>query len=188
MDVRDVRRVYDRREQMVTKTTTSDDRWWSLIARSAEGAEDPDAQGERLEALVKELDVDDIVAFDRFVQERMRDAFRSDLWAVAYIMNGGCSDDGFDYFLGWLVGRGKARYEAALAHPVDAARDVSPDDAPFENEAFWYVARRAYEAKTGKEGSYDAVAPNVTRTLQGELFDEDTVHELHPELAKRFEG
>jgi hypothetical protein len=165
-----------------------DDRWWDLIAKSAKGAEDSEAQAEQLEALVKELALEDIVAFDRFVQERIRDAFRSDLWAVAYIMNGGCSDDGFDYFLGWLVGRGKKHYEAALANPEEAARGVSADDEPFENEAFWYVARRAYEAKTGKEGTYDAVAPNVTRTLKGKLFDEDTVYDLHPKLAKRFSG
>ena len=103
-------------------------------------------------------------------------------------MNGGCSDDGFDYFLGWLVARGKKHYEAALANPEAAASGVSPDDEPFENEMFWYLARQAYEAKTGKEGSYGAVEPDVQRTLQGELFDEDTVDELHPKLAKRFNG
>ncbi len=62
-----------------------------------------------------------------FVNERIRDAFRSDLWAVADIMNGGWSDDGFDYFLGWLVLRGKQAYEAALANPEDVAKGVSPD-------------------------------------------------------------
>jgi Protein of unknown function (DUF4240) len=174
-------------KQPAPKRATGDDRWWKLIEESRKGASDPDDQCEQLEDLVGELSLDEIVAFDRFVQERLRDAFRADLWAVAYIMNGGCSDDGFDYFCGWLVGQGRARYEAALANPADAARGLGPDDEPFENESLYYVARNAFEAKAG-EGSYDAVDPGVERTLVGEMFDEETVDELHPALAKQFGG
>ena len=49
------------------------------------------------------LEVDEIVAFDRFFLERVNEAYRTDLWEVAYLMNDGCSDDGFDYFRGWLI-------------------------------------------------------------------------------------
>lgn len=30
---------------------------------------------------------------------------------------GGCSDDGFDYFLGWLVAQGKEVYHSTLENP-----------------------------------------------------------------------
>jgi hypothetical protein len=30
-----------------------------------------------------------------------------DQWGAAYLANGGCSDDGFDYFRGWLIGQGR---------------------------------------------------------------------------------
>jgi hypothetical protein len=163
------------------------DRWWSIVETSGRGVDDPDDHSERLVELLAELPPDDIVAFDCFVQERIRDAFRADLWAVAYIMNGGCSNDGFDYFLGWLVLRGKERYEAALANPEDAAKNVSPDDEPFENEAVWYAARAAYERKAG-EGTFDAASRRVERSLQGEIFDEDTVYDRFPKLARRFGG
>ena len=120
-----------------TKANASeDDRWWKLIEQSRKGAEDGDEQADALiEILADQLSPEEIVAFDTFLSERIRDAFRSDLWAVAYIMNGGCSDDGFDYFIGWLIMKGKKHYEAALAKPEDAAKGVSPDDEPFENEA-----------------------------------------------------
>ncbi len=51
----------------------------------------------------------------------------------------------------------------------------------------WYAARTAYDRKAG-EGTFDAVATQVTRSLQGELFDEDTVDERYPKLARRFGG
>lgn len=169
---------------------TDNDRWWDIIERSRKGAKESDAQAERLIALLsKELSAAEIMAFDTFLQERIRDAFRTDLWAVAYIMNGGCSDDGFDYFLGWLICKGKAHYEAALAKPENAAKRVKPDDEPFENEVVYYGPSRAWAAKTGKPiDDYYRIAPSVPRTLQGEMFDEDTVFDDYPTLAKKFGG
>jgi hypothetical protein len=54
---------------------SGDDRWWAVIEASRKGAEDADDQGDRLIELLQNLDVDEIVAFDRFLQERVRDAF-----------------------------------------------------------------------------------------------------------------
>lgn len=167
-----------------------DDRWWDLIERAGEDAEDPDEQTELLhDLLVDELSADEILNFDTFVHEKLRDAYRNDLWEVAYLMNGGCSDDGFDYFCGWLVGKGKEHYEAALKKPEDAAKGVNPDDEPFENEGFWYVAANAWQEKAGKDdAAYEKAATHVTRELIGEGFDEDTVSEKYPKLAKKFGG
>jgi hypothetical protein len=164
------------------------DRFWSIIEKSRRGAADAEAQGERLIALLEQLEAEEIIAFERVLQERIRDAFRNDLWAVAYIMNGGCSDDGFDYFIGWLIGRGRKRYDVALADPERAADRVSPDDEPFENEMAWYAPARAYAHKTGRDDFDLRCAPAVTRTLQGEGWEEDDLEKLHPRLWKRFLG
>ncbi len=40
------------------------------------------------------------------------------------VVNGGCSDDGFEYFRGWLIGQGGAYFEAALKDPERAADNV----------------------------------------------------------------
>lgn len=150
--------------------STADDRWWDLIERAR-------GDGDTLvDLLARELTFDELVLFDKFAHERMRDAFRWDLWAIAYIMNGGCSDDGFDYFCGWLVSRGKAHYNAALANPEAAADGVSPDDEPFEFEAMWNASARAWNKKAGKQSDdFYKVAVNVERRLQGEPFDEPPV-------------
>ena len=44
-------------------------------------------------------------------------AYRQELWGAAYLINGGCSDDGFVYFLGWLIAQGRDVYQAALPDP-----------------------------------------------------------------------
>jgi hypothetical protein len=87
----------------------TDDRWWYLVdrARREAGDAEPEDRAARLSDWLSHLEVDDIVAFDRFFLERVKQAYRTDLWEIAYIMNGGCSDDGFDYFLGWLVSEGR---------------------------------------------------------------------------------
>lgn len=41
----------------------------------------------------------------------------SNLWAAAYIVMGGCSDDCFDYFRAWVLYLGKDPYEAAIQNP-----------------------------------------------------------------------
>ena len=61
---------------------------------------------------------------------------------------------------------------------------LTPGDM-VECGSIWSVAARAYEDKTGKTDFYET-APAVKRTLIGELFDEDTVATLYPELAEKF--
>lgn len=155
-----------------------------MVDQSRRGTDRIDEQLGKLIALVTTLDTEEILAFDRCFHECVRDAFRSDLWAAAYIINGGCSDDGFDYFLGWLITQGHAYYLAALENPERAGDRVEPGDF-VECGTMWSVAALAYEKKTGNSDFYD-IAPVVPRTLIGELFDEENVAALYPELAKRF--
>jgi len=166
---------------------TDDERWWDFVDRARQEAGEPQARAALLVDWLSRLDVDQIVAFDRFFLERVNEAYRTELWEVAYIMNGGCSDDGFDYFLGWLVSEGKQRYLAALADPRAAADGVEPDEEPFECEEMWGAASHAFAARTGQsiETYYEEHAPNVPRSNIGEPFDEDTVEERYPEVAAR---
>jgi hypothetical protein len=143
-----------------------------------------DQQVGRLQTRLSELEPKEILSFDRRFQECVRDAFRQDLWAAAYIINGGCSDDGFDYFLGWLIAQGRLVVGAALADPPKAGRRVEPGEE-VECQDIWGVAARAYEARTGKTDYYD-IAPGVSRRLKGRAWDEDKVEQMFPRLAKKF--
>lgn len=162
---------------------SSSDMFWKIIDESREDAADLDEQVNRLVALLSEFAPGDILEFQHVFDQRVRDAYRWDLWAVAYIINGGCSDDGFDYFLGWLIAQGREYYEAALADPERAGDRVSPGDVA-ECEEMWYVAAEAYES-TGKDDFYE-LALGIPRTIQGERWEEDEVYELFPSLAQKF--
>jgi hypothetical protein len=124
--------------------------FWKLIDDSRQRAgRDLGQQVAELRASVEQLDPDDIVEFGRLFAEYWGRAYTWDLWAAAYILGGGCSDDGFLDFRAWLISRGKRIYEDALRDPETLARVVSSDAGEeCQFEGFQYVARTAWENKT----------------------------------------
>jgi hypothetical protein len=132
------------------KAKPSHDPFWTIIDAHRDG-DDYDEDG-----LIAELakgSKEDILAFDARVTKLMDESYRGDLWGAAYVANGGCSDDGFDYFRGWLISRGKAVFEAALADPDSIVSEVGEGDV--EVEGLLYAAAHAWELKTGKDDFYD---------------------------------
>ena len=49
------------------------------------------------------------------------------MWCAAYIMNGGCSDDSFEYFRLWVISRGKDVYQKAKANPDTLISQVAKE-------------------------------------------------------------
>lgn len=82
--------------------------------------------------------------FDRFHQL----SYLTRIWGAAYLINGGCSDDGFDYFRGWLIGMGEDVFTAALEDP-DTLAEVAEEDA--ECEDLLSLGYSVYEDLTGNE-------------------------------------
>jgi hypothetical protein len=114
-------------------------------------------------------------------------------------MNGGCSDDGFDYFRGWLISQGRTVFEAALENP-DSLADVVPDDAEadfgFEDEDMLNLARRAWLEKTGSSdddfdeqrgevGTYPPLGEFEWSDGEGDI-DETKGKRLYPKLWEKF--
>jgi hypothetical protein len=139
--------------------------FWALIeaAKIATGG-DCRALTVQLVAALRERSVDDVLAWDRLHDELVVESYRRDLWGAAYLINGGCSDDGFDYFRGWLLGQGRAIWKAAVADPESLAdhsevRVQRPYQEPFvclECEDILGVAYQAYDALTGQEFTVEA--------------------------------
>jgi hypothetical protein len=132
------------------------EQFWAIIesSRRAVDLERVDGntrrQAEELRKLLSRLSPEEIVDFSAHFQDRMAAAFQWDLWGVAYIVAGGCSEDGFADFRSWLISMGRRVFENAvsnaesLIHVVDAP---GVEDVFFEE--FRYVPVRAYEALTG---------------------------------------
>lgn len=159
-----------------------DAQFWKLIAQSKRGTEDSDEQAERLTELLKKLPPDEICNFDRHFTRRRFEAYRWDLWGVAYIINGGCSDDGFEYFRCWLIGQGQTAYETVLASPEKISRWAKDPDRDYEGESLMYAADHAYEAVTGEE-----LPPTGWKypEIVGEKWEEPDLERLFPRLCKK---
>ena len=120
--------------------------FWELIQTSFEEGEWTSEK--QMEILIDKLSTyseEEILKFASIYKVYDKEANKSKLWAAAYVMNGGCSDDCFDYFKGWLISRGEEPYLNALKEPdslIDI--DISPDCDYFENEAMLSVPMYAF--------------------------------------------
>jgi hypothetical protein len=170
----------------VNKTT-----FWQLIDVSREQAGgDLDEQVENLRARVEQLEPDDIVDFGNLFAEYWSRAYTWDLWGAAYIIGGGCSDDGFLDFRAWLISRGEKVYQEALKDPESLVDVVSVDAAEdCQFEGFQYVARQAWENKS-RNRKGDFPVQELTQPLEpaGERWAEegDDLEQRFPKLWRKF--
>ncbi|MET7366713.1 DUF4240 domain-containing protein [Streptomyces sp. NPDC005566] len=174
--------------------------FWNVVAtaRSAVSADKPFA-----EALVDELATrtrDDILRYREHFDEAREAVYRWDVWAAAYLIGGGCSDDSFMDFRAGLIAMGREWYERAAAcpdslaeHPaVTAAAEVHRDEALFYEEVN-YAASEAFERISGGgedfyeawaeyRASRDSAEPDAEG--MGEDFDFDDPDEMRRRLPR----
>lgn len=155
--------------------------FWAIIDRSREGDAD---QEEALEQLLTGRPRDELEAFDRIYRQQLARAYRWDLWGAGYVINGGMSDDSFDYFCDWLIGRGREVFERALEDPESLADVPEAAEGDVEAEGLRYAVQEAYEATHGE--AMELTAPAHEGDPAGEEWDEDEVDSLYPRLAEKF--
>jgi Protein of unknown function (DUF4240) len=168
-------------------------KFWNLM-KAARDADNGDQFG-ALKAALLRLKPEEILAFKQRYEELIAAAYKNELWGAAYLINGGCSDDGFHYFLVWLVSQGEKVYNAALAKPDGLARVLGPDDFDDTCEsALDSAANQAWQEKTGRSEEaffeeLDRVGPPATFALTGEDWDfEDDagMRKRYPRLCRLF--
>lgn len=160
-----------------------DDRFWALVeaARDAAG-DDVEDRVSGLEQVLLAQHADEVLAFQRKYDEMLERAWRWDLWGAAFVMNGGCSDDGFRHFRDWLISEGETVFEAALDDPESLASQPRGDE--FALESFGYVAAEVYEQMTDTEiPRGKAVEP---ASPAGKAWDEADLPARFPRLAAAF--
>lgn len=95
---------------------------WNLIEESKNKTKN---QVNYIMNTLSKMSAKDIIDFSIHFETCYRETYNSKLWGAAYIIFGGCSDDRFDYFRGWLIAQGKDLYEEALLNP-DRLADYIP--------------------------------------------------------------
>ncbi len=108
----------------------TEEHFWNIIDQSQ--------QGYYLDRLLSPLSVEEIYGFIYWWRYFAAQTYRQDLWAVAYVVRGGCSDDSFDYFRSWLISQGKKIVYDAIENPdslcevfeeiVDSGQRLEPTD------------------------------------------------------------
>lgn len=170
------------------------DDFWALVERARASAEDPsdiDSVAGHLVGLLVEQDPARIVAAGEELQTLTANAYSWPLWGAAYIINGGASDDGFDYFLGWLIGQGRVVYAAAVADP-DSLADVVTEDfgddgaEVAESEDLLGAPWAAHLRATGEELPAGPAVPRPTLGEQWNVEDEVEMRQRYPRLTAMF--
>ena len=154
---------------------------------------DPDEHIERLATRVVTLPVEEILSFGRWWETFDAKAYTWKLWGAAYLVNGGCSDDGFDYFRWWLILQGRAAYEAALKNPDSLAGVLRGDG---EVEAGSNPAYDAYSAATGRDDYDEALKaryPKLNLELPAlkddwDFEDDAAMRRRYPKLFAAYGG
>ena len=157
--------------------------FWQLIDETR--SDDLEEHAERLTARVAALGAEEAVAFDQLWQERHVAAYRWDLWAAAYEIHGGCSDDCFSDFRSYVISLGRGIYESALRDPDSLADvDIDPDG---DWEAVAYIGQRALD-ELGIEGPPYAVTEPPDPV--GDEWDEAAGESARvvPRIARKYSG
>src|SRR5687768_2171504 len=168
-----------------------DSQFWEIIKRARSEADgDPEAIAEGVHDQLTELPAPEIESFDAILRSKIAAAHTWKLWGAAYLLNGGCSDDGFEYFRGWLVAQGQKVYEAAIADPDSLARFADPEDDYHECEDLLYAPMRAYESVTGKQLPIRPGETPQAPEPSGERWDfedVDATAQHLPRLARKYD-
>ena len=88
--------------------------------------QDADEVAARIVERLAALPAEEIVSADEQLRTLTACAYGWELWGAAYVINGGCSDDGFEYFRAWLIAQGERVYNDALSDPDSLANLFSP--------------------------------------------------------------
>lgn len=156
----------------VSKLMT-EEKFWTIIENSN--------CGRNLKACLTPLSEEELFGFRYWWEYFCNLSYKQDLWAVAYVVLGGCSDDGFDYFRFWLIAQGRKVFYNALENAdtmcdvFSKLEDPEGDDYPAQEELD-YAVQRVLGERTGDEDYYYAVdysLPNYAHKIEFEWEEDD---------------
>jgi hypothetical protein len=173
-----------------TSEMLNEDRYWQIIEKSLNATSNQDAQEQFLIAEICKLSPKEMIGFRLRTDKLLYDTYNSEMWCAGYIMNGGSSDDGFEYFRCWVISRGKDTYYKAKANPDYLVNEMIAHAAYYEFESFWYVALDAFKHTTGQDlynyidydkfKTAEGYYPNITFTWQED--NPESMEKICPQL------
>ena len=178
----------------------AEDRFWALIGESRRrarkkklgpGEDFIDAHIQEHTEVLGRLSPDELIAYDVRFWDYHHLAYRWDLWAVAYWLHAGCSNDAFIDFRACLISLGKEWFFQVLNDPDSLTDLIDRPDFPFmQSEGFQYLAGKVYTEKTGYDAMPDMPGersgPFEPKGTRIDHDDDDLMRKYFPKLVARF--
>jgi Protein of unknown function (DUF4240) len=155
--------------------------FWAIVQRAHDAAPfDMERKGEALLPEIKRLSKDEALAFADWFDAAMHQAYSWEVWAAAYIINGGCGDDTFSDFRASLVSRGRSAFERAVANPDSLAEENI-------DKALWFYEGYQYDVSDGVKAVASArPMRRLPDSPSGQKWEEEELPHLLPKLWARF--
>ena len=114
-----------------------EDQFWNIIEKSLTETKRQDDQEVWLINELQKLSLEEIIGFRLRTDKLLYDTYTSEMWCAAYVINGGCSDDCFEYFRCWLISRGENTYKKAKENPDSLIDELVEGQDLYDYESFW---------------------------------------------------
>ncbi|MFD8750199.1 DUF4240 domain-containing protein [Kitasatospora sp. NPDC059577] len=178
------------------------DGFWNVVgvARAESCGSHGKAFAEALVDRLAGLSQEEILGYQERFDEVHGAVYRWDVWAAAYLIGGGCSDDSFMDFRAGLIALGRDWYELVAARPDDLADHPAVIEAAARgfdyvifDEDVNYAAGQAFERLTGDADAFHEAwkrhraGHDLGMALEfdmGEDFDFDDADEMHRRLPR----
>lgn len=178
----------------------AEDRFWALIDGSRQkarkkklrpGEDFIDAHIQEHTKVLRRLSPEELIAYDVRFWDYHSLAYRWDLWAVAYWLHAGCSDDGFIDFRSCLISLGREWFFQVLNDPDSLTDLIDRPDFPFmQAEGFQYLAGKVYTEKTGYDAMPDMpgerYGPSKPKGRRIDHDNDELMRKRFPKLVARF--
>ena len=122
---------------------------WMLVKHSQEMNNDAFQQSQLLIDLLSEWSIKNIYKFEKLYWKLMRRSYDADLWAAAYVINDGCSQQDFLNFRSWLLLQGQAIFRKTVQDPEYLVEWLNlPIQNPIEYPSFHHKIAELIAYKT----------------------------------------
>ncbi|EEF59110.1 DUF4240 domain-containing protein [Pedosphaera parvula] len=157
--------------------------FWEIVERvhlASKG--DMDVKCKLLTEELRRLPTSEVKSFSHHFDDCKDKAYTNELWAAAYIIGHGCSDDKFSDFRSTLISMGHSTFEKVVSSSESLVEmDVDKDNAFYEG--YQYAPITVYKEMTGSLPYRDKPHPE---SPTGTCCNEDEeVARLYPRLAAK---
>ena len=176
----------------------NEENFWGLIEYSKDLSVNKEEQLNLLVEIFSERSILEVAEFDSFIFFFLNKSYTSQLWAIAYYLNNGCSDDSFEYYRGWLISEGEKKFTILTGNPELIVKYFSKKEINGFSEKFISLGYEVIEKNDPDNFDKQDELEQVTDQVYKDKFDArikpielnwetvQDIEKLYPVFAEKF--